>query len=1034
MEKNKEVDLISQENNKLKKDLDWYKRTYENRSYIGLQKQIITNKLKSILTALLYSQYCKKKYVLSHLLSYIIKYGFKKNLKSIQLIINRHGIKSISQYKKIILKELLLEEVNYEKKIIDYKINNTEAYNLEQIKSDISSFKILPKISFILPVYNTKAELLTIALNSICNQIYTNWELCIVDDYSTRQEVRKVLNEYRKDKKIKIKFLSKNVGISASSNEAIKMANGEFISLMDHDDELTSDALYWIVKKINETSDADILYTDECKVDEQGQLSDPFYKPDWSPELMYNMMYVGHLTVYRKSLLDKEVGYFNGEFDYSQDYDLMLRATEKARGIYHIKKILYHWRITEGSASQGDKPFARQTNLAALSAAMERRNIKAEIIELSTANRAKIIFDKNTFVSIIIPTDSFDNLKESVESITNNTSYANYEIVAVTNSNLKNNIEKLWLHPKLTFQSYDLPYNFSDKCNQGVKCAKGEIVIIFNDDVRPLHSDWIENTIEFLFVDGVGGVSPKLIYENNTIQYAGMATGVRRLVGTTFHCYHKDSTNYINFPQLVRNVSILSGACLAIKKKTFLEIGGFDSINTPIMGSDVDFSFKILEKGLRNIYTPYASLCHIGHNSLEEFEKKQPILQKDKSDIFLLKNWIKYFSEDPYFTDPMRNLLYHDSPEPFKLYSPTKKIKSGNKGDVLLVSHDLTRSGAPIMLLNVCKILLSKDYFVTVFSPTDGVMREQYQQLGVTVIVDELILRQHDSFTHLAKNFDLVICNTIITWPIIKQLQDIVPTIWWIHEAQLINHFEDNIDFIDTLKKAKNIITVSNYSLSYINKFNKNAIKIFNGFDDIDSIKRRNNNYNKIIFSVVGSIEGRKGQDLLIDSLSYLSLDQLNTIEIWIIGRTLDMEYKKMLIDKIGNNNNIIFKGEKNHEECLQLLQQTDVIVCPSRDDPFPSVIAEGFNLAKLCIISSSTGTSELITDEDNGFIFKSENPKHLAEKISFILNNKDKISSIGINGRKTFEKSLKMEDFEKNWVKVIKGALNTIAVEDKIN
>lgn len=1026
MENNQELERLKQENNRLKSELEWYSRTYENRSYLGLQKEFIKRKNKRLIAALLRTNYIQKKYVISHILSYINKFGFIQFFKTMSGIVKYHGFKSVSRYRNIILKELIIYEAIYEKSVLDYKINSTNAYDLEQIKADMKNFRETPKISFIMPVYNTKLELLKIAIESICKQIYTNWEFCIVDDCSPRQDVRALLNEYKNDKRFKIKFLERNSGISDSSNEALKLTTGDFVALMDHDDEITPDALYWIVKEINERPDADIVYTDECKVDENGNLSDPFLKPDWSPELMYNMMYVGHLTVYRKSLLDKQVGYFRKEFDYSQDYDLMLRATEKARGIYHVKRILYHWRMTQGSAAQGDKPFARQTNLAALGAAMKRRNIDAEIIELPTANRAKINFNKKTLVSIIIPTDSFDNLKTAIESIDANTSYQNYDIIAVTNSGLIKKMESLALHPRLLFEPYDKPYNFSDKCNQGVKRSEAEIAIIFNDDVRPLKSDWLENTIEFLFVEGVGGVSPKLLYENNTIQYAGMATSVRRLVGTTFHCFHRDSTNYINFPQLVRNVSILSGACLAIRKKVFMEIGGFDAINTPIMGSDVELSLKLLEKGLRCVYTPYAELLHIGHLSLKEHDKK-PRIKKDKSDIYFLKKWVKYFSEDKYFTDPMRNLLYHDSPEPFKLYTPLKQNTYGTKGDVLLISHDLSQSGAPILLWDLCRILLSEGYFVTVFCPVDGIMRKAYQEIGVPIIVDELVLRQHDTFFDLAKNFDLIICNTVITWPVVKQLQDIVKTIWWVHEAQIIKALSGNHEFIETLRHAKNITTASNYSMSYIKEYyTDNITKILYGCDDSNAGGPVHNiitKDKKIIFSIVGSIEGRKGQDVLIDALNYLSEDELKRMEIWIIGRTLDPGYREMLNDKIGKNQEVIkFKGEIKHTECIELMKQTDIIVCPSRDDPFPTVLVEGFCMGKLCITSTCTGTVELIKEGENGFVFKSEDPKDLADKISIVLKNENKINAIGSKARETFQQNFRMDDYTKKWINYIEN------------
>jgi glycosyltransferase involved in cell wall biosynthesis len=904
-----------------------------------------------------------------------------------------------------------------------YAPHALDATGENQLNADIAKFKLQPKISIVMPTYNTRPDLLKVAIDSVRGQIYKNWELCIVDDCSTNEETKAFLKDCKKDNRIKAEFLTKNLGISEASNSAINMAAGDFIALMDHDDEITPDALYWVVKEINEDAEVDIIYTDECKVDEKGGLSDFFYKPDWSPELLINRMYVGHLTVYRKDFLQTKVGYFRKEFDFSQDYDLMLRAVEKTSNIRHIKKILYHWRITEGSATYGDKPFARQTNLAALRDSMKRRNIDADIIGLPAANRAKIKFDEQLPVSIIIPTDSFNNLKDSIESIVQETTYKNYEIVVVTNSELIGKMEHKFSLPNLIYAPYDLPYNFSDKCNQGTKYANGEILIFYNDDVRPLEKDWIENTIEFLFVPGVGGVSPKLIYKNDTIQYAGMATGVRNLLGTTFHCYHKDSIDYVNFPQLVRNVSILTGACLAIKKSLFIELGGFDSVNTPSAHSDVDISFKILDKNLRCVYTPYAVLRHIGHASLKKHKKKH-IPNKDKADIFLMRNWMKYLSEDAYFTDPMRSLLYHDSVEPFKVYAPIKSVRYGNKGDIILISHDLSRSGAPINLYDTCKMLISNGYFVVVASPTDGPLREMYRQIGVPVIVDDLLLKQHDSLTCFAKNFDFALCNTIVTWPVVKQLEDVIKTIWWIQEAQAINLFTVDKGCVKTLKKARHIIGLSDYAFSYLKTYNPNVTKIYNASYDIYDEKKvvlpKTNN--KIILSIVGSIEPRKGQDILVDSLNYIDNNILEKIQVWIIGRTLDAEFRKILIEKTGNKNMVQLKGEVPHTECLTLINQSDVILNTSRDEPLSVALVEAFCLAKPCLVSTNTGIAELINHGENGFVFEHEDPHDLSDKITLITKNANKLKEIGLNARKTYLQHLTMEMAEKKWLQYIEG------------
>jgi O-antigen biosynthesis protein len=1005
---------LMEENERLKKHIKWYVSTYEERSIPGIIKEKYKKKFKKtyirLINSALKSNAIKKKYALAYALEFVKENGINFSLHETFEYLKKEGFKGL-RVSKTILRKKAVEKLKQHFLYIPPKVAESD---IPSITEDLKNIKFNPKISIIIPTYNTKPQHLRLTIESVRSQLYTNWELCIADDCSTNQATRDLLVEYQVDKRIQINFLKKNSGISIASNAAIQLASGDYLALLDHDDEITPDALYWFVKEINEHPDAEILYSDECKIDDNNILSDFFLKPDWSPELLINMMYVGHLTVYKRNFLVNKVGLFRKEYDFSQDYDLMLRAVEKTNNICHIKKVLYHWRLTEGSSSQGDKPYARISNLAALQNAAERRHIKGKVIELPTANRLKIEAGNGKKVSVIIPTDSYDNLKETLNSIIGITTYSNLEIVPVTNSKLIREMKELFYDERICYAIYDKPYNFSDKCNVGAQCATGDILIFYNDDVRPLQEDWVENTIEFLEIPGIGGVSPKLIYENDTIQYAGMATGVRNLTGTTFHCYPKDSTHYINFAQSVRNVSILSGACMAMPKKLFNELGGFDSVNTPSSHSDVDLSFKILDAGYRCVYTPYACLRHIGHLSLGEHEKIETKKKKDKSDIFLLKRWIKYLPEDRFFTEPMKSHLYHDSPEPFNLYAPLKIVTYGKKGDVLLVSHDLSLSGAPIMLFDTAKVLMQNGYYVIVVCPDDGPLRMVYQENGIAVIIDTLVLREHHSFERFAKNFDYIICNTVVTWPVVKQMQHIVKTVWWIQEGNVVNLFTHNQNFIETLAGAKNLVGVSDYSISFVKPYNKQIKKIYNACYDV-KVERpdRYEHKKKVIFGLIGSIEPRKGQDVLINALESLSADMHNKIEVWFIGRTLDINYLESLMERIHKLGFVKILGEKNRAQCMSLMSEIDVVLNISRDDPFPVVLVEAMCLEKACIVSSNSGLAELIQNGDNGYVFPSEDAEALACQINLLIENANAIGRIGANARRTYEKFLTIDKFQ---------------------
>ncbi len=585
-----------------------------------------------------------------------------------------------------------------------------------------------PTISFLLPVKDPPAKFLGELLASVAAQSAPNWEVCLVDGGSALTETLETIENWSaREPRIRVERLEENLGISANTNRALAMATGEFVACIDHDDLLAPFAVYEMTRAILAAPEADIFYSDEDRCDLEGRRHSPFFKPEWSPELLLSYMYIGHLTAYRRSLIER-VGDFRKEFDLSQDYDLALRATEQTRGVEHVPHVLYHWREHPESGSTGGKPDARKTNLAALGAAMERRNLPAEIVEYPTANRARLTLANWPRVSIIIPTDSPTRAQSCLERLPRQTRYPDLEIVIVTNSGLIEPLQKLQPEAAtLLCVPYDQPFNFSDKCNVGARAASGERFIFFNDDVESVQADWVQNLIEPLENPEVGAVAPKLLYETGKIQHAGLVTGVRGLIGTALHQRAADSTEHFNLAQSLRNVAALSAACLAIRREDFFRVGGFDAVNTPIGHSDVDLSFKIREAGLRCVYTPFATLYHAGHVSIGS-EEKTP--ERDKSSIYLLKRWPEFTTHDPYFPENMRDWLHTDSPTPIRMMARQKPQAVSDTPDLLFVSHDLSLSGAPIMLYHAARWCRENGIFVVVMAPKDGPLREKLVELG----------------------------------------------------------------------------------------------------------------------------------------------------------------------------------------------------------------------------------------------------------------------------------------------------------------
>ncbi|MCK5360823.1 MAG: glycosyltransferase, partial [Gammaproteobacteria bacterium] len=505
------------------------------------------------------------------------------------------------------------------------------AADASRIKTDLAELNNKPLISLVMPVYNVDAKWLEAAIKSVETQLYENWELCIVDDASTREETIAYLKTLRHPR-IRTRFLDNNRNISGATNEAIRFANGEYLAFMDNDDELTPDALYEMIKAINET-DADLIYSDEDFIDLEGNYSDPHFKPDYSPDLLLSHNYITHFVVAKKSLVEG-VGLLNSRFDGAQDHELLLRMTETAEQIHHVQKVLYHWRKSETSTSLSPdaKPGALISARLVLQSTIERRGIDAEVIDEKEPFffRVKRRIKGSPLVSIVIPfRDKPDLLDTCVNSILDNSTWENIEIIAVSNNSRSS--ETFSLIHQLEEKSshfhcveFNEEFNFSRVVNYGVSQAKGEYLIILNNDIEVISWDWIEAMLEHAQRDEVGAVGAKLLYPNNTIQHAGIIIGLGGYAGHSHKLSRVNSPGYFNLLQSIHNVSAVTGACLMISSSKYNAINGFDEENFKIAYNDVDFCLRLREQGLLNVFTPYAELYH--HESIsrgyEDTEEK----------------------------------------------------------------------------------------------------------------------------------------------------------------------------------------------------------------------------------------------------------------------------------------------------------------------------------------------------------------------------------------------------------------------------
>ncbi|MEY2493763.1 MAG: hypothetical protein QOJ45_255 [Verrucomicrobiota bacterium] len=901
--------------------------------------------------------------------------------------------------------------------IIEHEPN---ALALEEQRSVSAQLEVRPKISLLVPVHNTSGKFLAEMFASVCAQTYHNWELCVVDGGSDQPETLATLQDWvARDQRIRLERLETNLGIAENTNHALKLVTGDFIACVDHDDLLAPFALFEVARAIGDFPEADIFYSDEDRWSERGERHSPFFKPEWSPELLCAFMYIGHLTVYRRSLVD-QVGEFRKEFDLSQDYDFALRATERARCIHHIPHVLYHWREHAESGSVGGKPDARKTNLAALTDAMRRRNLPAEIIEYPTANRARLKIQSWPRVSLIVPTDSRSRAQICLSDLPHKTKYPDLEIVIVTKSKLIESLKSL--EPEnatVRFVSYDKPFNFSDKCNLGAEASSGKRLIFFNDDVEPAQPDWIQNVIEPLENPEVGAVAPKLLYPTGKIQHAGLVMGVRGLAGTAFHERDAESTEHFNLAQSLRDVAALSAACLAMRREDFFRLRGFDALNTPIAHSDIDLCFKIREAGLRCVYTPYATLNHVGHASIAVEEKKATARRRDKASIYLLKRWPRYATHDPYFPDNMRDWLYPDSPPPIRIVAGAQRNAVHSGRDLLFVSHDLSLSGAPLMLLHAAEWCQQNGDFVLVMTPKVGPLIDEFKTRGITVIIDPLVETGHWSFGVFARDFDCVVANTIRSGAVVQAAQkENIPVAWWLHEPESVGRYCIGLEakLPVTFPLADVLLAPSAQTAAFYRSLTDRPVRcVRNAIPDLRPQKSETSKSPKhpLHFLLLGGMERRKGQDVFVAALASLPRSVQEAGSFQIAGRILDPDYWAKLATVAMTVKNFSVKGGLNRAEAIELVAQADVLVCPSRDEAMPTVaILEGMCLGKALIVTSVGGADEVFVEGDNALLVRPDSPATLAAAIRRLIEDRDLACQLGARARETYERNFTMERF----------------------
>ena len=542
-------------------------------------------------------------------------------------------------------------------------------------------FEYSPLISVAVPAYRTPEKFLAQMIDSLLAQTYGNWELCIANGSPEDSAMKKVLEEYtKKDSRIRVSELTENKGIAGNTNAALEMAQGEFVGLLDHDDLLAPNALYEIVRALDEDRNLDAVYTDEDKVTtELDEHFQPHLKPDFNLDLLRSNNYICHFFVVRRSIVQK-VGGFCQEFDGAQDHDFIFRCIETAEKVGHIPEILYHWRTHKASTADNpaSKMYAFDAGKRAIEAHLKRTGTEGIVSHTPDLGffRVKYPVQGQPLVSVIIPNkDEKETLKACIDSIREKTEYPNYEIIIVENNSTTDEIfqyyKELSQDSRIRLLRWKKEFNYSAINNYGVRHANGEYLLFLNNDVTVITPGWIKELLGVCQRPEVGAAGVKLIYPDNTIQHAGCVIGLGGIAGHMFVDMPANRTGYLHKASILQDMSAVTAACMMMKRTAFEEAGGFTE-KLSVAFNDVDLCLKVRKNHKLIVYDPYVQLYHMESKTRGAEDNKEKVRRFQEEIEYMRCQWIDILKKgDPYYNKNLSRTKWNYSLRP--LPGMTKK-------------------------------------------------------------------------------------------------------------------------------------------------------------------------------------------------------------------------------------------------------------------------------------------------------------------------------------------------------------------------
>lgn len=891
-----------------------------------------------------------------------------------------------------------------------------------ELQARLDAAEGLPRISIVTPVYNTPSRYLQEMAASVLEQVYQNWELCFVDDASTARDIPALLSELAaKDSRIRVHRRASNGGISEASNDGVRMSTGDVIALVDHDDKLTPDALGEMALYYGAHPQADIVYSDDDKFDDEGRHFAPQFKPDWSPTLLLSYMYISHLLTFRRELFF-EAGGFRKNFDGSQDYDFALRATEHARHVGHIPRILYHWRAAPGStATSGDaKPASFVAGATAVREALARRGVDAETSHPDWALATKVGMyaiafpDDGPSVTIIVPTfNQVEYLRDCISSLAA-TTYRNFDVLVIDNGSTDSatieylkEVRRLPRHAVKRIPQRKSGFSFAALMNQAVELAHGEYVLFLNNDTRVISPRWLSQMVGYGQLDGVGSVGAKLYFGDDTVQHAGILIGQNDgLAGHAFRNAARHDWGYMGFAKTTREYSAVTAACALTSRELFTRFGGFDETHFAVAYNDADYGCRLADAGLTNVYCADAELYH--------FEGKTRPKRDNPLEVTAMRR--KYRN----WRDRWYNPSLSRDHEACQISTRRSSHSDRNGVRVAVVSHSLNLEGAPNTLLDLVLGLKSRGVIEPmVFSPQEGPLRARYEAAGVEVHILNLPSAQaghreyQASIDRLAKGFlahgiEIVISNTLTMYQAVNAASVAgIAAIWCQHESEPWESYFDHVapeqrpfayaafgqayrvTYVAeaTRRTWAGVQTRDNSELirhaipperlqEEVTRWTRTSAR-----KDLHDIKR-----GELLLLVAGTVCRRKGQLDAVRMLNHLPAEVCSRIRVVIAGAIGEADYLAALQQELDAapqdiSARVTITGPV--DDMSRYFAAADMLLCTSRIESAPRVIVEAMAFGLPIITTPVFGIPELVDEDVNALFYAPDDTPTLAHQVA---------------------------------------------------